>query len=139
MKYPLSNRMGRTVLAGVAALFGVVTIIAGARVLGGADPGYTVLRPLLLFNTAMGVAYVIAGALIWRNLRLGRFAAAAVFSLNLMVLGTVAVMYAMGNQVAAQSVQAMTLRTVVWLLLLLGLLWMGRGRAHTSSGAAGGA
>jgi hypothetical protein len=43
-------------LAFAAILFGVATIIAGVRVLAGADPGYTVFQPLLIYNTAMGIA-----------------------------------------------------------------------------------
>jgi len=43
------------VLAFAAALFGIATIIAGTRVLVGADPGYIVFRPLLIYNAAMGI------------------------------------------------------------------------------------
>lgn len=56
-------------LALVAALFGLATIIAGARVLAGSDPGYIVFRPLLLYNTAMGFAYVAAGVIAWMSHR----------------------------------------------------------------------
>ncbi len=48
-------------LAAVAVLFGIATVVAGTRVLSGSDPGYLVFRPLLIFNTAMGVAYLAAG------------------------------------------------------------------------------
>ena len=51
------------ILSLAAVLFGVVTLIAGTRVLAGADPGYRVFLPLLLYNIAMGVAYVAAGML----------------------------------------------------------------------------
>jgi hypothetical protein len=43
------------VLSLVAVLFGLVTIIAGTRVLAGSDPGYNVFFPLLIYNVAMGV------------------------------------------------------------------------------------
>jgi hypothetical protein len=50
-------------VAVVAAVFGLATIVAGGRVLTGwSDPGYVVYRPLLIYNTAMGVAYLAAGS-----------------------------------------------------------------------------
>jgi len=107
----------RIVLAVIAVGFGVLTLVAGSRVLGGADPGYVVFEPLLLFNTAMGVAYVMAGVTILRSVTWGKRAAGAIFALNLAALATVASLHASGSAVAGQSLGAMTLRTVVWLAL----------------------
>jgi len=113
---------GRKVVAAVAiaaVLFGVVTVIAGARVLLGADPGYVVYLPLLRFNSIMGVVYVAVGVIAWRNLRLGVYGAAAICVLNLAALGTVSYLYTSNGPIASTSVQAMTLRTIVWLALFL--------------------
>lgn len=110
----------------VAALFGLMTLFAGTRVLLGAAPGYMVFRPLLIFNTLMGFLYLLAALTIWRNVRAGRYAAAAIFLLNLLVLAAVVYLYRTGQGVALGSVQAMTLRTGVWLALLLGLVWLSR-------------
>jgi hypothetical protein len=122
-------RIVQGVLALVASLFGLVTIIAGARVLAGSHPGYIVFWPLLIYNTAMGVAYVAAGVIAWRKLERGKYAAAAIFALNLLVLGTIGYLYTAESSVAMESLRAMTLRTVVWLLLFLGLVWVGRRNA----------
>lgn len=116
----------------MAVLFGVVTIVVGTRVLGGSDPGYVVFRPLLIYNTAMGFAYVAAGGIAWRNVVRGEVAAAAIFALNLIVLGTVGYLYVAGTAVAIESVRAMTLRTVVWLVLFLGFAWVRRRTAAAS-------
>jgi len=126
------NRMrwARYAVAGVAVLFGVATVIAGARVLAGADPGYVVFRPLLAYNTAMGFAYVIAGVLAWRTTRLGRIAAGAIFALNALVLAAVGYLYVAGHAVAVESVRAMALRTVVWLVLWLALGWVQRAESR---------
>jgi hypothetical protein len=121
-----SVNITRCVLALVAIVFGVMTIVAGTRVLGGADPGYIVFRPLLIYNTAMGLAYVAAGVVAWRNLVAGKRAAAAIFLLNLLVLGTIAYLYTAGSAIAVESLGAMAFRTIVWLLLFLGLAWAGR-------------
>ena len=112
------------VLALAASLFGLATIIAGARVLTGTDPGYIVFRPLLIYNTAMGIAYVAAGVIAWRNLDRGKYAAATIFVLNLLVLGATGYLYAVGSAVAIDSLHAMIFRTVAWLALFLGMVWM---------------
>ena len=108
-------------LALLAAAFGVVTLVAGTRVLAGADPGYVVFRPLLWFNTVMGVAYLAAAFAIWRGTALGRRAALAIFALNLVVLAAVTVLHVSGAAVAATSLGAMSLRTGFWLALWLAL------------------
>lgn len=117
-------RIVRNLTAAVAVLFGVATIIAGGRVLLGSDPGYIVFRPLLIYNAAMGVAYVAAGILIWRNVGRGRYAAGAIFLLNLIVLVAIIVLYRGGSAVAVDSLRAMTLRTVVWLILFAVATWI---------------
>ena len=119
-------RVVRAIVAGVAVLFGVVTLLAGGRVLWGSDPGYEVFRPLLIYNTAMGLAYVAAGVTVWRNVRAGRNAAGAIFVLNLLVLTGIFVIYRSGGGVAVESLGAMTLRTVAWLVLFFGAAWLVR-------------
>lgn len=117
------------IAAVVAVLFGVATLIAGTWVLSGSDPGYEVFRPLLLFNTAMGAAYVAAGITIWRSLRRAWFGAGAIFLLNLLVLAGILLLYRRGGPVAAESLRAMSLRTVVWLVLFLVVARLARARA----------
>lgn len=121
-------------LAFVAAAFGLATIYSGGRVLAGADPGYVVFRPLLIYNTAMGVAYVAAGIIMLRSLERGKFAAATIFLLNLVVFGVIGYLYAAGGAVAIDSIRAMTLRTGVWLVLFLGLAWLSRGSHAQDTG-----
>ena len=116
----------------IAYIFGAVTIAAGSRVLLGADPGYAVYRPLLLFNTLMGAIYVAAGVIIWFTIDHGRWAAAAVFGINSVALVVVATLHSTGETVAPESLQAMSFRVAVWLVLALGLFWTAR-RVRTSS------
>jgi len=107
-------------------MFGLATVAAGGRVLAGADPGYVVFQPLLIYNTAMGVAYLAAGIIAFGSVRRGRIAAAAIFALNAVVLGSIGYLYAAGGAVAIESLGAMTLRTGVWLVLFLALMWIER-------------
>mgnify|MGYP001240245011 FL=1 len=123
-------RLMQNILAFVAVVFGLVTIVSGSRVLLGADPGYIVFRPLLLFNTAMGFIYVGAGVAAWRSVARGRAMAGAIFALNLVVLAATATLYSSGDSVAIESVRAMTLRTVVWLALFAGFAWLVRASAE---------
>jgi len=113
----------RRLLAVIAVVFGIATLVTGGRVLLGADPGYVVYRPLLVFNTLMGAAYLLAGLLAWFDARRGWPAALAIFLLNALVLGFVAWLYLREGGVAVESARAMSLRTVVWLVLFLGLRW----------------
>ncbi len=108
----------------IAVLFGAVTIYAGSNVLLGSDPGYIVYRPLLIYNSGMGVLYLLAGILALRNVKHGVALAAVIFTLNLVVLFTIYYLYNQGSQVAVDSLRAMTLRTVVWLVLLVGFGWL---------------
>lgn len=125
------------VAAVVAVLFGLATVFAGGKVLLGADPGYVVFRPLLLYNTAMGTAYIAAGILIWRALSRGRVAAGTIFLLNLLVLVGIAVVYWSGGAVAVDSLRAMSFRTGVWLALFLATSWLVRTGRDTRGSAPG--
>ena len=108
----------------VAILFGLATLVAGGRVLMGySDPGYVVYQPLLIYNTAMGFAYVAAGVAIWVSRQRGKYAAFAIFLFNIAVLLGVVFLYANGGAVAVDSVRAMAFRTSVWLALFVVLAW----------------
>jgi hypothetical protein len=115
------------VAASAAAVFGVVTVMAGGRVLLGGDPGYLVFRPLLLFNTVMGAVYLIAGALVWRGAPGGRRLAGAIALVNAVVFVGVTALWLAGGPVAPNSVGAMAFRTLVWAAIWASLIWVGRG------------
>ena len=133
MNQPRYARAFQGVFALVAVLFGLVTIFAGVRVLMGSDPGYIVFRPLLIYNTAMGLAYVAAGIVAWRSVDQGKYAAGTIFALNVFALAAIGYLYAVENAVAIDSLRAMILRSVVWLVLFFGLAWMSyRNRFHRS-------
>lgn len=128
---PVRVRVVQILAAVIAALFGIATLFAGGRVLLGSDPGYEVFRPLVVYNTTMGVAYLAAGVTLWRSVRAARYAAGAIFLLNLLVLVVIVVIYRRGGAVAVESLRAMTLRTVVWLVLFAAASWLSRFRTAT--------
>ena len=108
----------------VAVLFGLATIFASSRVFLGADPGYSVYQPLLIYNAVMGVVYVLAGIIAWRNVKRGMYAALTVLMLNLLVLSVVYYLYTAEGPIALESLRAMIFRTTVWLVLFNGFGWL---------------
>lgn len=113
--------MLRRAIALAAGVFGLVTIVAGTRVLTGADPGYVVFRPLLVFNTIMGFVYVLAAIQIWRDARRGRVWAHGVALVNLAVLLIITMLYVGGSSIAVDSLAAMSVRTLAWIAARLAL------------------
>lgn len=124
----------RNTLITIVILFGLLTIFAGTLVFLGSDPGYIVFKPLLIFNTIMGIAYIAAGIIAWRNLKQGMYMAAAIFVLNLMVLVMIFYLSREGSPIAVDSLRAMSLRTGVWFALFSGFWWLGRSYRSGSSG-----
>lgn len=104
--------------ASVAVAFGALTLLAGGRILlGVGEAGYAVLRPVLVFNTLMGAAYVVTGLALWRDAWWARMAAIAIATANLGVLLLLALRIAGNGVVAGETMAAMTLRALVWLVL----------------------
>ena len=126
-------RVGQ-IVAGIAVLFGLASIGAGGTVLAGRDPGYLVHVPLLVFNTIMGLFYVGAGVLAWRGAPAARTVSAGIVGVNALVLAYIVFLYRSGGGAAIDSVRAMVLRTVVWVVLLLLLLWASRLSAAPARG-----
>ena len=113
--------MLRRAIALGAGAFGLVTIVAGIRVMAGADPGYVVFRALLVFNTIMGFVYILAGIWIWRDGPRGRVWAHGVALVNLAVLLIITLLYASGSAIAVDRLAAMTVRTLAWVAAGLAL------------------
>ena len=74
----------------------------------------------------MGIVYVAAGIITWRNAKQGMYAAAGIFVINLFVLAAIYFLYTEGGSIAVESLRAMTFRTVVWFALFIGLGWLSR-------------
>ena len=76
-----------------------------------------------MFNTLMGALYIGVGVLVWRRTRPAHLATAGIVVANLLVLAYVMILYRSGGAIAIDSVRAMVLRSGVWLVLLLMVLW----------------
>lgn len=105
-------------LASVLALaIGAMAIFAGGKVLLGVDPGYYVIDWVPVYNFSMGIISVfLTAALLWKNHRFALAAAGATLSVHSIVMILLQTVYR--SLVAAESIQAMTIRIVVWVIIL---------------------
>lgn len=108
-------------IALVAIAFGVLTIKEGGSVLfvdGAARVAAGDFVPFVLwFNFIAGFAYVLAGVGIWLQKRWGVRLAIAIAAATLCVFVAFAVHVATGGAYAQRSVIAMTLRSLVWIVI----------------------
>lgn len=114
----------------LAFMIGGLAIFAGGKVLLGIDPGYYVINWVPVYNYSVGLltAFVTA-VLIWTNSRFAMPAAIATFSLHAAVMIILQTIFR--ATVAAESIQAMTLRLVIW-TIILGLM-LARSRKHMAT------
>jgi hypothetical protein len=113
---------GKRRAAGLAIGFGLLTILSGGAALRGmADMG-AVVPFVLLFNFGAGFAYVLAGALLWRNSRWAFPLALALFLSTAGVFAAFGLRVAQGGAFELRTVWAMTLRCLFW----GGMAWVAR-------------
>lgn len=98
-------------------VIGAMAVGAGGSVLFGRDPGYYVIGWLPIYNFLAGLASMTGVAvLIWRQHRFALPAAVATLGLHGAVMLLLLVFYR--DVVAADSLVAMSVRIVVWLVIL---------------------
>ena len=109
------------VAAIVAVVFGLATVRAGGSVLfgdGARDAG-NVVRFVLWFNFLAGFAYVLAGIGLWLRRRWSVWLALAIAVGTVLVFGAFGVHVVVGGAFETRTAWAMTLRSVVWVLIAL--------------------
>lgn len=117
------HRLSLRISAIVAAIFGILTLIAGGRILLGlGKAGYAVVQPVLLFNTIMGALYLLTAVFIVRSSDWARPLALFIAAANVIVLLSIIVMRSTGGTVANETMGAMTLRSVVWVVIAVVLM-----------------
>lgn len=104
--------------AALAFIIGAMAIFAGGQVLLGILPDYYVIDWLPIYNFVVGIASAFFTAiLIWKNNRLALSAVIATFALHAIVM--VILQTAYHNVVAPDSIIAMTVRLVIWIIILI--------------------
>lgn len=102
----------------LAVIIGAMAVFAGGKVLLGIDPGYYVIDWVPIYNFSAGMITVILTAvLLWKNHPYARTAAGATLLAHSIVM--IILQTAYQQEVAAQSIVAMTIRIIVWLAILV--------------------
>lgn len=109
------------VAAVVAIVFGLGTIRAGARVLFGVPEAVNeagdYVAFVLWFNFIAGFFYVLAGVGLWLRRRWSIALAIAIAVATLLVFAAFGLHAATGGAWESRTLGAMTLRSVVWIVL----------------------
>ena len=114
------------IASALAFLIGVMAIFAGGQVLLGKDPGYHVINWLVLYNYTIGILTVFTTAvLIWTQHKYALLAAIGTLGVHALVMLIIQTAYR--GVVASDSLRAMTIRIVVWLIILT-LMFVGSRR-----------
>lgn len=116
----------KTILTKIASILafiiGGMAVFAGAQVLMGNDPGYYVINWLPIYNYTIGILTVfITSIFIFTNSRFALPAAIGTFSLHALVMLILQIAYR--STVAPDSIRAMTIRMIVW-AIILGLMFI---------------
>lgn len=117
-----------TFAAIVAVVFGLLTIVSGARALfGGADMG-AVVPFVLWFNFVAGFAYVLAGVGLWYRSSWATGLSIAIALATAVVFATFLWQVWTGTAYEARTMGAMGLRLAVWVSIAILAVRSGRTR-----------
>ena len=117
-----------TFAAIVAVVFGLLTIVSGARALfGGADMG-AVVPFVLWFNFVAGFAYVLAGVGLWYRSSWATGLSIAIALATAVVFATFLWQVWTGTAYEARTMGAMGLRLAVWVSIAILAVRSGRAR-----------
>ena len=111
------NTILKKIAAVLALIIGAMAVFAGGKVLVGNDPGYYVINWLPLYNYSIGlITLTITAVLIWTSSKYAMAASIGTFSLHAFVMLILQTAYR--GVVSADSLEAMTIRLVVWAIIL---------------------
>ena len=101
----------------LAFIIGAMAIFAGGKVLLGNDPGYYVINWLPLYNYTVGIlTFFVTATLIWSSHRLTKPLVVGTFSIHAVIM--LVLQSAYRDVVAPDSIRAMTVRLIVWAIIL---------------------
>ena len=118
LKLKRSRWVGATAL--FAVLFGLLTIISGGRVLFNVEAQQAAgsyVAFVLWFNFLVGFAYIIAGVGLWTWQRWSMWLSFSIAAASLIVFAAFGLHILTGGSYEMRTIAAMSLRTVVWLII----------------------
>lgn len=105
----------RRLAGAVGVVVGLASVIAGSRVLLEiSQPAYVVVPPLVIYNVVMGIVALLAGVGLWAKRAWATRLSIVIALAHIVVLGLLLLVKLMAESIAAESVGAMTFRSVVW-------------------------
>jgi hypothetical protein len=109
------------ILALVAIIFGIVTIIVGGKTLfGGAEertPAGNIVPFVLWFNFVAGFAYVIAGVGLFLWKRWAALLSAVIAAATIAVFIAFGIYIFLGGAFESRTVGAMIIRSAIWIVI----------------------
>jgi hypothetical protein len=112
------------VAAILAIMIGLLSVVEGGRVLSGLlVPDYPVLPWLVWYNVVVGVVSAAAGTGLWRGRDWSQSLGVNILAFHAIVLVGLFALKQAGQNVAEQSLFAMTFRTFTWIVIYLLVRW----------------
>ncbi|MEW5843783.1 MAG: hypothetical protein AB1775_11020 [Bacteroidota bacterium] len=114
----MKTKLFKIIAAVIAIIFSLLTIVEGSSVLLGISmPEYAVFKPLLVYNVIMGIVGVFAGSAIWLITKKAVTYAKIILAAHTIVMVIVISIHFLSDAISMHSVQSMTIRVVVWLII----------------------
>ncbi len=126
------NSIYRKIAAVLAFIIGAMAIYAGGQVLLGQVMDYYVIDWLPIYNFSAGlISSFITAILIWKGSKYAMTAAIGTFAIHGTVMLVLQTVYR--EVVAPDSIKAMTVRLVVWLIILTLMIVQSRKNKNSSN------
>ncbi len=115
----------RKIAAVLAFIIGAMAIFAGGQVLLGKVMDYFVIDWLPIYNFTVGlISSFFTAIVIWKDSKLALIASAGTFAVHGVVMLILQTAYR--EVVASDSIKAMTVRIIIWLVILSLIIVQGR-------------
>ena len=111
------NSKLRKTAAVLSFIIGAMAIFAGGQVMLGKIMDYYVIDWLPIYNFIVGIISVFAAIIIWKGSKIAMPVAIAILASNVTVM--LVLLTAYQDVVAPDSIKAMTVRIVAWLIILV--------------------
>jgi uncharacterized membrane protein len=118
------NSKLRKTAAVLSFIMGAMAIFAGGQVLLGKIMDYYVIDWLPIYNFIIGVISVFAAIIIWKGGKIVMPVAIAILASNVTVM--LILLTAYRDVVASDSIKAMTVRIVAWIIILVLIFFQAR-------------
>ena len=111
------NSKLRKTAAVLSFIMGAMAIFAGGQVLLGKIMDYYVIDWLPIYNFIVGIISIFAAIIIWKGSKIAMPVAIAILASNVTVM--LVLLTAYRDVVAPDSIKAMTVRIVAWIIILV--------------------